>query len=204
MLTTIPNVLLIRANLPIANAPEFLDYVRQNPGRLNYASQGNGTTSHLTAELFQNLTKTKLVHVPYRGTGPALNDLVAGHVDLMFVEAAVAIQQHNAGKARILAVAASKRLDALPDIPTFAEAGLTGFESGTWNAIAAPPGTPRDVTALLNRAVNEVLAQPEIRAQFLSLNMQPIGGTPEEMAKLVREETKRWGDVIVSSNVTIN
>jgi tripartite-type tricarboxylate transporter receptor subunit TctC len=204
VLTAIPNVLLVRPTLAVNSLQDFIAYARNNPGKLNYASQGNGTTSHLTAELFQRVTGTRLVHVPYRGTAPAMNDLIANHVDLFFVEAAVAIQQHNTGKARILAVATAKRLDTLPDIPTFAEGGVANFESATWNAIAAPPGTPRQVVTTLNRVINDILALPDVRAQFLSINMQPVGGTPADMAKLIRDETKRWGDVIAAAGITIN
>lgn len=204
VLTAIPNVLLVRPAFPASSLQDFVAHVRGNPGKLNYASQGNGTTSHLTAELFQRVTGTRLVHVPYRGTAPAMNDLIAGHVDLFFVEAAVAIQQHKSGKARILAVATDKRLEALPDIPTFAEGGVANFESATWNAIAAPAGTPRPVVAALNRTINEILELPDVRAQFLSINMQPVGGTPADMAKLIKDETKRWGDVIAAAGITIN
>ena len=133
-----------------------------------------------------------------------MNDLVAGHVDMLFVEAAGARLQHNNGKARILAVATGKRIEDLPEIPTFAESGIAGLESATWNAIAAPPGTPKSVIATLNRAINEIIALPDVRAQFATLNMQPVGGSPADMARFVREETKRWGDVIKAANVTIN
>ena len=129
---------------------EFMAYVKANPGKLNYASQGPGTTSHLTAELFNKLTGTKLQHVPYKGTGPALNDLVAGHVDLIFMQYEAAIKLHEGGRARILAVTTEKRIAALPDIPTMAELGLKDFVSDTWNAISAPPKTPAPIVAKLN------------------------------------------------------
>lgn len=204
IMTTVPNVLLVRGDFPAKTIQDFIAYVKAHPGKVNYASQGNGTTSHLTAELFQELTGTKLMHVPYRGTGPAMNDLIASHVDMFFVEAAVARQQHNSGKARILAVATDKRVDGLPDIPTFAESGIAGLESATWNAIAAPPGTPKAITETLSRAINEIMALPDVRQQLLSHSMQPVGGSPADMARFTREETKRWGDVIKHANVTIN
>ena len=204
IMTTVPNVLLVRSDFPAKTIQDFIAYAKAYPGKINYASQGNGTTSHLTAEMLQELTGTSLMHVPYRGTGPAMNDLVAGHVDMLFVEAAGARLQHNNGKARILAVATGKRIEDLPEIPTFAESGIAGLESATWNAIAAPPGTPKSVIATLNRAINEIIALPDVRAQFATLNMQPVGGSPADMARFVREETKRWGDVIKAANVTIN
>ena len=137
-----PNVLLVRQDFPAKTVQEFMAYVKANPGKVTFASQGPGTTSHLTAELFMKLTGTKMLHVPYRGTGPALNDLVAGHVDFIFMELASAYKLHEGGKSRILAVATDHRLDVLPDIPTLIEVGVPGFFSDTWNAISAPPQTP--------------------------------------------------------------
>jgi tripartite-type tricarboxylate transporter receptor subunit TctC len=175
--------------------------VKANPNKLNYASQGPGTTSHLTAELFNKLAGTKLVHVPYKGTGPALNDLVAGHVDLIFMQFEAAIKLHEGGKARILAVTTDKRLAALPDIPTMEEVGLKGFISDTWNAISAPPKTPTAIALKLNKAVNQVLAMPELQAQFKRLHLQGVGGTPEHMAEVVKNDTKRWGEVIREAKI---
>src|SRR5499425_1239664 len=151
VMTKFPNVLLVRNDFPAKTGQEFLAYVKANPGKLNYASQGVGTTSHLTAELFVAQTGAKVTHVPYRGTGPALNDIVAGHVDFIFMELSSALKLHEAGKARILAVATDKRLVMLKDIPTMIELGLPGFISDTWNAISAPPKTPAPIIAKLNQ-----------------------------------------------------
>src|ERR1035437_2167022 len=134
IMTTVANVLLVRPDFPAKTAQEFIAYAKANPGKINYASQGIGTTSHLTAALFEKVTGTKLVHVPYKGTAPALTDIIAGHVDFIFMELASAIKLHQGGKARILAVATSARIANLPDIPTLNEAGVKGFESATWNA----------------------------------------------------------------------
>src|SRR5256884_9102591 len=141
VMSKLPNVLLVRQDFPAKTAKEFIAYAKANPGKVTFASQGPGTTSHLTAELLMRLTGTKMLHVPYRGTGPALNDLVAGHVDLIFMELASAYKLHEGGKSRILAVATDHRLDMLPDIPTLIEVGVPGFISDTWNAISAPPKT---------------------------------------------------------------
>ena len=176
-------------------------YVKANPSKLNYASQGPGTTSHLTAELFNKLAGTKLVHVPYKGTGPALNDLVAGHVDLIFMQLQAAIKLHEGGKARILAVTSDKRIPALPNIPTMGEAELKDFISDTWNAISAPPKTPAPIVAKLNAAINDVLKMPEVQEQFRKLHLQPGGGTPQDMAKVVKEDTARWSEVIREAKV---
>ena len=157
IMSSAPNVLLVKGDFPAKTAQEFMAYVKANPGKLNYASQGPGTTSHLTAELFNKMTGAKLQHVPYKGTGPALNDLVAGHVDLIFMQYEAAIKLHEGGRARILAVTTEKRIPALPDIPTMGEVGLKDFISDTWNAISAPPKTPAAIITKLNTAVNHMM-----------------------------------------------
>src|SRR5438093_10587650 len=151
IMTKFPNVLLVRQDFPAKTVQEFIAYAKANPGKITYASQGPGTTSHLTAELFMKLTGTKMLHVPYRGTGPALNDLVAGHVDFIFMELASAYKLHEAQKSRILAVATDRRLDILLDVPPLIEIGVPDFVSDTWNAISAPPKTPAAIVLKLNR-----------------------------------------------------
>ena len=192
VMAKIPNVLLVKNEFPAKTAQEFLDYVKQNPGKVNFASQGVGTTTHLTAELFMTVTGTKLVHVPYRGTAPALNDLVAGHVDMSFMEFSSAIQLHQNGRARIIAVASAARIPALPDVPTFAELGVANFTSDTWNALSAPPKTPPAIVAKINSAANEGLKSAEVQERFRTLNLTTGGGSPAEMARFVRDETARW------------
>ncbi len=201
VMSKFPNVLLVRQDFPAKTVQEFIAYVKANPGKVNYASQGVGTTSHLTAELFNTLAGTKLVHVPYRGTGPALNDLVAGHVDLIFMELSAAYKLHQGGKARILAVATDKRLDLLPGVPTLIEAGVPNFISDTWNALSAPPKTPAPIIAKLNRAVNDIINEPDTKARFRALNLTPVGGSPQDMAKLKKEETERWSKVIRDAGI---
>ncbi len=201
VMSKFPNTLLVRQEFPAKTAQDFMAYVKANPGKVNYASQGVGTTSHLTAELFNALTGSKIVHVPYRGTGPALNDLVAGHVDLIFMELSAAHKLHEAGKARILAVATDKRLDILPGIPTMIEAGVPNFISDTWNAISAPPKTPAAIVAKLNRAINDIINEPDTKARFRDLNLIAVGGTPADMAQLKKEETERWTKVIREAGI---
>jgi tripartite-type tricarboxylate transporter receptor subunit TctC len=201
VMTKFPNVLLVRQDFPAATAAEFLAYVKANPGKVNYASQGVGTTSHLTAELYQTLTGTKMVHVPYRGTGPALNDIVAGHVDFIFMELSSAVKLHDGKKARILAVATDKRVPILKDIPTMIEAGVPDFISDTWNAISAPPKTPAPIIAKVNQAVNEIINTAESKQRFEELNLLAAGGSPEDMRKLVQEETRRWTEVIKRAGI---
>jgi len=201
IMTSIANVLLVRPDFPAKTAKEFIAYAKANPGKINYASQGIGTTSHLTAALFERMTGTKLVHVPYKGTAPALNDLIASHVDMIFMELASALKLHEAGRARILAVATSARIPSLPDVPTFAEAGVKGFESGTWNAIVAPPKTPSAIIAKLNKAINEVLDSPDVQEHFKKVDLHAAGGTPAQAAAFIRNETAVWGAVIKEAHV---
>ncbi|MSO66607.1 MAG: tripartite tricarboxylate transporter substrate binding protein [Pseudolabrys sp.] len=204
IMTSIANVLLVRPDFPVKTAQEFIAYAKANPGKINYASQGIGTTSHLTAALFETVIGTKLVHVPYKGTAPALNDIVASHVDFIFMELASAIKLHENGRARILAVATPKRIANLPDIPTLDEAGVKGFESGTWNAIAAPPKTPPEIVTKLNLAINDVLKSPEALAHFAKINLHAAGGSPAEAAAFIKKETKVWGEVIKAAGVPGN
>jgi tripartite-type tricarboxylate transporter receptor subunit TctC len=201
IMTTVANVLLVRPDFPAKTAQEFIVYAKANPGKINYASQGIGTTSHLTAALFEKVTGTKLVHVPYKGTAPALNDIIASHVDFIFMELASAIKLHQGGKARILAVATTRRIANLPDIPTLNEAGVKGFESGTWNAIAAPPKTPPAIVAKLNQAINDVLNSPDVQDKFAKINLHAAGGTPAQAATFIKNETQVWGGVIKEANV---
>jgi tripartite-type tricarboxylate transporter receptor subunit TctC len=204
IMTSIANVMLVRADFPAKTPQEFVAYAKANPGKINYASQGIGTTSHLTAALFETVTGTKLVHVPYKGTAPALNDIIAGHVDMIFMELASAIKLHESGRARILAVATTKRIDTLPNIPTLDEAGVKGFESGTWNAIAAPPKTPPAIIAKLNAAINEVLKSPEAQAHFAAINLRAAGGSAAEAKAFITKETEVWGGVIKAAGVPAN
>ena len=196
IMSRFPNVLLVRKDFPARTAAEFITYAKANPGKLNYASQGIGTTSHLTTELFMSLTGTRMVHVPYKGTAPALNDIIAGQVDFIFMELSSAVKLHQGGNARILAVATDKRLDSLPDIPTMIEAGVPSFMSDTWNALSAPPKTPAAIVSKLNQAVNDIIAAPETKKQFETLNLLPAGGSPADMGNFVKEETRRWSEVI--------
>ena len=201
IMSSAPNVLLVKGDFPAKTAQEFIAYVKANPGKLNYASQGPGTTSHLTAELFNKMTGAKLQHVPYKGTGPALNDLVAGHVDLIFMQYEAAIKLHEGGRARILAATTEKRIPALPDIPTMGELGLKDFISDTWNAISAPPKTPAAIITKLNTAVNHMMQTPELQEQYKKMGLQVGGGTPQDMAKIVKADTARWGEVIKEAKI---
>ena len=166
LLTSVPLALVVRPNFPAKDFKEFLAYAKANPGKLNYASNGIGTAAHLTAELFTLTSGTKMTHVPYRGTTPVLNDLIADHVDLTFIQYSAFLDLYRAGRAKILAIASAKRVAALPDVPTMAELGYPGIISNTWNLLSAPPKTPQAIVLKLNRAINEVLAEGDVRKRF--------------------------------------
>lgn len=204
IMTTIANVLLVRPDFPAKTAKEFIAYAKAHPGKINYGSQGIGTTSHLTTALFESRTGTKMVHVPFKGTAPALNALISSHVDMIFMELSKAIKLHEAGKARILAVATMKRIHNLPNIPTLDELGLKGFQSGTWNAISAPPGTPKAIVAKLNKAIQEVLHEPSVKARFAKVNLHAWSGSPAQAAAFIKEQTELWGGVIKQAHVPMH
>ena len=204
IMTSYPNLLVVRPDFPANSVHELIAYAKANPAKLNFASQGIGTTPHLTGELFARVTGTQLVHVPYRGTAQAVNDIVASHVDMMFLELSATFELYKAGRAKILAVATKERVSVLPNIPTLQELEFADFQSLTWNALAAPPKTPPVVVARLNAAINEVFRMPDIKAHLATLNMQPVEGTPAEMAEFLISETRRWGAVIRAANVTVN
>jgi tripartite-type tricarboxylate transporter receptor subunit TctC len=203
MMSRIPNVLVVRHDFPAQTMGDFLAYAKANPGKLNYASQGIGTASHLTAELFMTLTGTKLVHVPYKGTAGALTDLVAGHVDLSFIQFSAVYELHRSGKAKVLAAATDQRLEVLPDIPTMGDAGLPEVVSDTWNAISAPPRTPAAIILKLNQAINEALQEPDVRARFRELHLLAGGGSPAATKKFVEDERGLWGKVIRTAGVPL-
>jgi tripartite-type tricarboxylate transporter receptor subunit TctC len=186
---------------PAQLVPVLIAYAKANPGKINYASQGIGTTSHTTAELFQSITGTKLTHVPYKGTAPAINDLLAGNVDLMFNELASSLQMHKSGQARILAVTVKERVPSLPNIPTLDEVGVHGCISDTWHALTAPPKTPAEIVDKLNVAANAAMHDPGLLERFAALSISPGGGTPAQMSAFIKEETRRWGDVIRKAGI---
>ena len=201
IMSHVPNVVLVRKDFPAQTVQELIAYAKANPGKINYASQGIGTTSHMTAELFQTITQTKLTHVPYKGTAPAINDLLVGNVDLMFNELATSIELHKSGRARILAVTVKDRVPSLPDIPTLDEAGVHGCISDTWHALTAPPKTPPEIVAKLNAAANAAMTDPALLQRFKELSISPGGGTPMEIGAFIKEETRRWGEVIREAGI---
>ena len=203
-MTTIPNTLTVRADFPARDLAGFVAYAKSNPGKVSYASQSSGTTSHLTAVMFELATGVHLLHVPYRGTAPAINDLIGGHVDAFFNELATSVEMLNAGKVRLLAVTTAERVAELPDVPTMRESGVEGVLSDTWNAISAPPGTPAPVVAKLNAVIDEVLHTAEVEAHLGLLHLKAAGGPPERLAAMIKADDERWGRVIRTAGVTLD
>jgi tripartite-type tricarboxylate transporter receptor subunit TctC len=202
MMSRIPNVLVVRPGFPAKTVQEFVAYAKANPDKLNYGSQGIGTASHLTGELFMTLTGTRLIHVPYKGnTSGVLTDVIAGHVDLSFIQFSAVHELQQSGKLRVLAVATDKRLESLPDVPTMAEAGLPEVLSETWNAISAPPKTPAPIVGKLNAAINEALREPDVVARFRDLQVLVGGGDAAATRKFVADQRQLWGKVIKAAGV---
>jgi tripartite-type tricarboxylate transporter receptor subunit TctC len=200
----VPNGLIVNPGKIAANTvADFIAYAKANEGKVTDATQGNGTTSHLTAELFQMMAHVKLQNVPYRGSGPAMNDLVGGAVDCAFDNIGAPMQLVKAGRLKLIALATPKRVATLPDVPTIAET-VPGFESVTWFAVAAPPGTPAAVVEKINAGINDALHDSEVQKRFADLTAEPVGGTPEATAAYFRDETARWKGVITSAHVTLD
>jgi tripartite-type tricarboxylate transporter receptor subunit TctC len=199
----VPNALFVNPDkIKASNLADFIADLKKNPGKITDATQGNGTTSHLTAELFQLMANVKMQHVPYRGSAPALQGLLAGNVDVMFDNLGVALPLAQAGKLKLLAVASSKRLPSLPDVPAIAEM-LPGFEAVAWYGIVAPPNTPKAVIDKINADVNEALRDPDVQGRLKNLTAEIFGGSVDQTAKYMREEVSRWSDVIKAANIKI-
>lgn len=203
VIATVPNVLTINPKLPVKNLAEFIAYVQANPGKVSYASQGNGSTSHLTASLFMQLTGTEMVHIPYKGTAPALVDVIGGQVDIFFDNLSSSLPFHQSGKLLILAVADEQRSKALPQVPTFAESRLPAMNAVTFFSVVAPPNTPAATVTAVQKAVAEALGLPDVRQKFAEQGAEPRGWTPEQTGRFIKTETDRWNKVIKSANVTL-
>jgi tripartite-type tricarboxylate transporter receptor subunit TctC len=196
----VPNALVVNPKLNANSVAEVIAQAKANPGKLTAATQGNGTTSHLTSEMFQMMAQVKFQQVPYRGSAPALTDLVAGSVDLMFDNLGVSLALVKGGQLKLLAVASPKRMAELSEVPTIAET-LPGFEAAAWFAIVAPPKTPPEIAKKVNADVNEAMRLPEIVQRLAQLSAEPIGGSVEETAAYMRREVERWHAVIKAANV---
>jgi tripartite-type tricarboxylate transporter receptor subunit TctC len=191
----IPQVMVINPALPPKTVPEFIAYAKANPGRINMASSGIGTSQHVCGELFKMMTGVDMVHVPYRGAAPAITDLLAGQVQVAFDTMTTSIEHIRAGKLRALAVTSSTRAKALPDLPTVADY-IPGFESSSWQGVGAPASTPPEIVKKLNAEINAALADPAVKARFAALGGTPMPMTPAGFGKLISDETEKWGKVV--------
>ncbi len=200
----VPNALVVNPDrIAARTVKDFIAYAGANPGKVTDATQGNGTTSHLTSEMFQMMAKVKLQNVPYRGSAPALNDLVAGSVDCMFDNLGVSMQLVNAGRLKLIGVASPTRLASMPDVPAIAET-LPGFEAVTWYALVAPAKTPTAIVDKINAGVNAALRDPEVQKRIADLTGEPVGGTPQATAAYFKDEAARWKNVITTAHVTLD
>jgi tripartite-type tricarboxylate transporter receptor subunit TctC len=195
-----PQVVLINPSVPANTVPEFIAYAKARPGKLNMASAGTGTITHTSGELFNMMAGVILTHVPYRGSAPAITDLIAGRVDMTIATAATSMEFVRAGKLRVLAVTTATRLPNLPDVPPAADF-LPGYESSLWNGLGAPQGTSSEIVDTLNREINAALADPKIKARLADTGGIPMAGPPAEFGKLIADETEKWAKVIRAANI---
>jgi tripartite-type tricarboxylate transporter receptor subunit TctC len=197
------NILAVKNDLPVKNVPEWIAYAKANPGKMSYASQGNGSTSHLTMELFKSRTGTTVTHVPYRGAAPAVTDISGGHVDTMFCDLGTILPLYQAGKVRIIAAAGLQRIAQLPDIPTIDEQGVKGFNSSTFFSLMAPPKTPAAVRDKFNQAIVAAMQTPEVQAKLKSIYVDSSNFDTKQMGDFIKSEAKLWGDVIRSAKISV-
>jgi tripartite-type tricarboxylate transporter receptor subunit TctC len=201
---TVPNVLVVHPSLAAKNVKELIALAKASPGRLNFASAGNGTSQHLSGELFKTLAGVDMVHVPYKGTAPAMVDLIAGQVQLAFDNVTTIVPYIQAGKLRALAVTPAKRSAILPDVPTVAEAGVPGYEASVWFGVFAPAGTPQPVIARLHAEILKALNTADLRARMVAMGTDISGMGPAEFQAFVRKEVPKWAEVVRKANVKIN
>jgi len=203
LLAQAPLILVVHPSVPAGNIAEFVAYARARPGRLNFASNGNGSSSQLAAVMFGSMAGADMVHVPYKGLAPALSDLLSGQVQLMFSSVVAILPHIKAGKLRGLAVTGAKRLASMPELPTIAESGLPRYEASSWYGILAPAGTPRDIVVRLNAELAKALEQPEVRSSLLAEGAEPVGGSPEQFAAHIRAEKERLGKIIRDAHIRL-
>ena len=197
-------LLAVSPALPVTSVRELIDYAKKNPGRLMNASSSNGSPGHVGGELFKSMTGTDIVHVPYKGGAMAINDLIAGHVHVMWESLNSIAPFARSGKIRALAVSGAQRSVGFPDVPTIAEAGVPGYEAGTWSGVIGPARMPRPVVQKLNAAINRALVTPEFKARYAQIGDEPGGGTPEEFGALIRSESAKWAEVVKRSGAKID
>jgi tripartite-type tricarboxylate transporter receptor subunit TctC len=199
----VPNVLVVNPGTPAGNVAELVSLAKAQPGKLTYGSNGNGTAQHLIGTQFQNSTGTQLIHIPYKGSGPLSVDLMGGQITMSFDTVTPVLQHIRSGKLRALAVTTSKRSSVLPEVPTLQEAGLQGFDIGTWFGVLAPAATPKEITAKLNAEMVKVIQSPEFGQRMVEIGAEPIGNSPEQMALQISEETKKFARLVKDATLTM-
>lgn len=199
-----PNVLAVHADLPVRNVGELVAYAKKHPGKLNYASVGNGSSSHLTMELFKDMAGIDVVHVPYNGAPPAALSTTAGDTQMLFAVPSVIMPHVRSGKLKALAVSGPARFALLPDLPTVAEAGLPKFESLTWNGVLVPAGTPPDIIRRLNREIDAILKMPDVKARLHAATLEPAGGSEQAFKALIASEARKWSGIIKMTGATLD
>jgi tripartite-type tricarboxylate transporter receptor subunit TctC len=200
----VPNVLTVNASTPVKNVAELVAMAKAQPGKLTFGSNGNGTAQHLIGTQFQNMTGTELVHIPYKGSGPLATDLLGGQITMSFDTVTPVLPHIKAGKLRALAVTTAKRSSALPDVPTLDEAGLKGFNLGTWFGVLAPAGTPKEIVAKLNAEMVKVIHSPDFRKRMEEIGAEPVGDTSEQMTAQIKAETEKFARLVKEAKVTID
>jgi tripartite-type tricarboxylate transporter receptor subunit TctC len=200
----VPNVLVVNPALPVNSVADLIKLAKDKPGQINFASSGSGTSIHLSGELFKTMAGVDITHIPYKGSSPALVDLIGGQVQIMFDNLPSALPQIKAGKLRAIAVTSLKRAPVLPDVPTISESGLPGFEASSWFGVLAPAGTPAPIVARINAEVNKWLQSADARERLLSQGAEAAGGTPEQFAHHIRAETEKWAKVVKASGAKVD
>jgi tripartite-type tricarboxylate transporter receptor subunit TctC len=204
LIATSPSGLIVHPSLPVTSLKEFTALVRARPAKLSYASAGNGSANHLAAELYKMLAKVDMLHVPFKGGGPALNAVVGGQIEVIFISVPLTLPFVKAGRLRMLAVCADKRMTVMPEIPTMAEAGLPGHEASAGTGLLVPAGTPREIIARLQSETVKALAHADTRDKLVAQGLEVVAGTPEQFVLALREETERWAKVVKAANVKLD
>jgi tripartite-type tricarboxylate transporter receptor subunit TctC len=201
---TVPNILIVHPGLPVNSVNDLIALANKTPGKISFASTGQGTSTHLSSELFKLMAHVDMLHVPYKGGPPAIADLISGQVNMMFINMPTGISHVRSGKAKILAVSSIKRVSQLPDVPTVDQAGVKGFETAAWSGLYAPAGTPTDIINRLNAEVVKILKQPGVKEQLMAQGAEPVGDTPEEFSRFTLAEISKWAKIIKVSGAKVD
>lgn len=201
---TVPNILIVHPSLPVNSVNDLIALAKKTPGKISFASTGQGTSTHLSSELFKLMANVDMLHIPYKGGPPAIADLISGQVNMMFINMPTGITHVRSGKAKIIAVSSIKRVSQLPDVPTVDQAGVKGFETSAWSGLYAPAGTPVDIINRLNAEVVKILKQPSVREQLMAQGAEPVGDSPEEFSRFTLAEISKWAKIIKISGAKVD